>query len=260
MDMEALRLATDLGGTVLSGSGGALVLVERIRRHGLPTLLVLGGRASHLLEALEAWESCGADLNLCALLPTPDTDLHAALPYHRRRIGSLVAALDASLPWLGDRPMLAKRLPGRIHMASLRKLEKAPLSPMEKDELIAFLPDWDKERRRRTFRRAPWIEVEDGFETEIWPGVALPEGAVLEVAPLQLPTAVPLMDVLRGSLRAALHQPIPLLPLPADPSGLHALRELTVNIAAFRGPIEAWNIAFQKLAELPAPPHFCGRC
>ena len=53
MDMAALHLAADLGGSVLSGEGGALVLVERQRGHGLPALLVLGTRSSQLLEALE---------------------------------------------------------------------------------------------------------------------------------------------------------------------------------------------------------------
>jgi hypothetical protein len=134
MDMAALHLAADLRGSVLSGEGGALVLVERQRRHGLPALLVLGTRTPHLLEALEAWETGEADLNLCALLPAPDADLGVALRFHRRRIGSLVAALDASQPWLDDRPMLAKRLPGRIFMASPETMTKAPLSPLDKAE------------------------------------------------------------------------------------------------------------------------------
>lgn len=260
MDLEALRLASDLGGTLLSGSGGGIVLAERIRRHGLPALLVLGGRASHVLEALEAWDSSGVDLNLCAVLPTPGAELGTALPCHRRRIGSLVAALDASLPWLCEKPMLAKRLPGRIFMDHPKKLDKAPLSPLEKDELKAFLPEWDKERRRRAFRRAPWVVAEAGFETEVWPGVDLPEKAVLRVPPLELPTASSLTRILRASLRETLGHSIPLLPLPADPSGLQALSQLTQNIAAFHGPVEAWRRAFASLARLPAPPHFCARC
>jgi hypothetical protein len=260
MDMVALHLAADLGGTVLFGESGSLVLVERQRRHGLPVLLVLGTRSSHLLEVLEAWETCDAELNLCALLPTPGADLNAALRFHRRRIGSLLAALDASLPWLDDRPMLAKRMPGRVFMASTEKLGKAPLSPLEKDEVKAFLPDWDKEQRREAFRRRAWIEVEGGFESDLWPGVALPSGAELRVPPLELPTATALMDVLRSSLRTAFGQPIPLLPLPGDSSNLQAMAQLTPSFAAFRGPVEAWRLAYEKLADLPAPPHFCARC
>lgn len=260
MDMAALQLAADLGGTVLSGPGGALVLVERQRRHGLPTLLVSGSRTSHLLEALEAWESCDAELNLSALLPAPGADFGAALRFHRRRIGSVLAALDASLPWLDGRPMLANRLPGRVHMATPEKLHKAPLSPLDKAELKSFLPTWRKEQRQETFRRGGWREVEGGFEAELWPRVALPHGSELRVPPMELPTATALMDALRSSLRAALGQSIPLLPLPGDPSNLHALARLTPSIAAFRGPVEAWRLAFRKLAGLPAPPHFCARC
>ena len=258
--MAALHLAADLGGSVLSGEGGGLVLVERQRRHGLPALLVLGTRTPHLLEALEAWETCDAQLNLCALLPAPAADFVAALRFHRRRIGSMVAALDTSLPWLDDRPMLAKRLPGRIFMASPKKLGKAPLSPLEKDELKSFLPAWDKAARREAFRRGLWVEVEGGFETDLWPGVAFPTSAELRVPPLELPTATALMDVLRSSLRNAFGHPIPLLPLPGDPSNLHALAQLTPTIAAFHGPVEAWRLAYQKIADLPAPPHFCARC
>ena len=260
MDMAALQLAADLGGSVLSGEGGALVLVERQRGHGLPALLVLGTRTSHLLAALEAWETCAVCLNVSALLPAPGADLRVALRFHRRRIGSLLAALDASLPWLEDRPMLAKRVPGRIFRPSPEKLGKAPLSPLEKDDLKSFLPEWDKPRRREAFRRGRWVEVEGGFETDLWPGVALPTDAQVRVPPLELPTATALMEALRSSLRAAFKQPIPLLPLPRDPSNLHALAQLTPSIAAFRGPVEAWRMAYEKLADLPAPPHFCARC
>ena len=260
MDMAALHLAADLGGSVLSGEGGVLVLVERQRGHGLPAVLVLGTRATHLLGALEAWETCDAELNLCALVPAPGADLPAALRFHRRRIGSLLGAVDASLPWLDDRPMLAQRLPGKTFMASPGKLNKAVLSPLEKAELKAFLPTWGKAERREAFRRGLWREVEGGFETDLWPGVALPTQAELRVAPLELPSASAFMEVLRSSLRHAFGQPIPLLPLPGDPSNLHALAQLTPNLAAFRGPLEAWQLAYQKLAGLPAPSHFCARC
>ncbi|MDE3246058.1 MAG: hypothetical protein KGN80_08220 [Acidobacteriota bacterium] len=156
--------------------------------------------------------------------------------------------------------MLATRLPGRIFRTSPEKLGKAPLSPLEKDELKSFLPEWDKQQRREAFRRGPWVQVEGGFEADLWPGVALPENTQVRVLPLELPTATALMDVLRSSLRAAFKQPIPLLPLPGDPSNLHALAQLTPSFAAFRGPMEAWRVAYGKLAELPAPPHFCARC
>ena len=99
-----------------------------------------------------------------------------------------------------------------------------------------------------------------GFETDFWPGVALPKSAELRVAPRELPTATTLMDLLRSSLRNIYDQPIPLLPLPGDSTNLHALAQLTPSFAAFCGPVEAWRLAYQKLADLPAPPHFCARC
>ncbi|HTL97425.1 MAG TPA: hypothetical protein VL181_01350, partial [Holophagaceae bacterium] len=95
---EALRLAAELGGTRLSGPGGPLVLVERARAHGLPALAVLGREPAHLRAPLEAWARSEAPLNLVGILPLPGTELALALASHRRRIGALVAALDASLP------------------------------------------------------------------------------------------------------------------------------------------------------------------
>ncbi len=50
MNPEALRLAAELGGSVLSAPGGGLVLVERIQGHGLPQVLVLGRSAEDLRE------------------------------------------------------------------------------------------------------------------------------------------------------------------------------------------------------------------
>lgn len=260
MNPGALRLAAELGGTVLSGEGGELVAAERVRAHGLPQLLVLGRGSQQLLEPLEAWEASRAPINLTLLLPAPGAELARALLTHRRRIGSLVAALDAGLPWLEGRPMLAKRLPGRIFSANPRPLDKAPLGPMEKEELKAFLPDWSKEARRAVFRRPEWEPVEGGFEARLWPGVALPENARLLLPPLPLPTASALMEALRGALRQALGRPIPLLPLPEDASALHALRSLSPQVAPFHGPAAAWELAFQALSRLPAPPHFCARC
>ena len=62
------------------------------------------------------------------------------------------------------------------------------------------------------------------------------------------------------SLRAALGRPVPYLPLPRDPTLLHALKDLSPDVAAFRGPEAAWRQAFERIAALPAPPHFCARC
>ncbi|HTL97204.1 MAG TPA: hypothetical protein VL181_00235, partial [Holophagaceae bacterium] len=152
-------------------------------------------------------------------------------------------------PWLEDKPMLAKRLPGRL--ASPAGLEAAPLGPLDMAELRAFLEGWSEARFQRTFLQP---------ETLLWPDVPAPEGARVVVQPLRLAVGHPLMEALRAALRRALGQPIPLLPLPEDPSGLHALRGLTPEAAAFRGPAAAWESAFRSLAALPAPPHFCARC
>ncbi len=268
MHPAAFQLAAELGGTLLTGAAGGLLLVERIQGHGLPQVAVLGLAAADLLEALEAAERMqarGLQVNLLGLVPLPGCDLPAALDLHRRRIGALVAALDAGLPWLGGRPMLARRLPGRIHRATPVALAKAPMGPLEKGELKTFLADWEKDRRKMTFRRPEWREAPDhgehgGFETDLWTGVPVPEGAELRVPPLVLPSATPLTEVLRAALRTATGMAVPLLPLPADPSALHALRLLTPEIAAFRGPVRAWELALAGLARLPGPPHFCARC
>jgi hypothetical protein len=268
MPPAALQLAAELGGTLLGGPAGSLLVVERVKGHGLPQMLVLGRSAADVLEPLEAAErlqTAGLELNLLALVPLPGCDLAAALGLHRRRIGALVAALDAGLPWLDGKPMLPRRLPGRIFRQVPVTLDKAPMGPLEKAELKAFLADWDKGRRKMTFRRPPWLEAPEdaepgGFETALWPGVPLPEGAQLRVPPLELPVGTPLADALRSALGRALGQPIPLLPLPADPAPLHALRALTRDVAAFRGPVPAWELALKAIARLPAPPHFCARC
>ena len=245
----ALRLAAELGGARLSGPGGPLVLVERVRAHGLPMLAVLGREAAHLRDALDAWAANDAPINLAAVLHPPETNLAEALVFHRRRIGAVTAALDASLPWLNGKPMLAKRLPGRI--AGEAALEPAPMGPIETAELAAFLDDWTAERIRASFTHS---------ETLLWPDVPLPAGGRAIVPPLRLAVGSALMDALRDALRRSLAQPIPMLPLPEDPSGLHALSALTKHVAAFRGPTAAWGLALQSLAALPAPPHFCARC
>jgi hypothetical protein len=268
MHPAAFQLAAELGGTLLSGAAGGLLLVERIKGHGLPQVAVLGRGAADVLEPLEAAERVqgqGLELNLLALVPLPGCDLKAALELNRRRIGALVAALDAGLPWLSGKPMLVRRLPGRIVRAAPVPLAKAPMGPLEKGELKAFLTDWEKDRRKMVFRRPEWRETPDhaergGFETDLWPGVSLPDGAELQVPPLELPCATPLTDVLRAALRTATGTPVPILPLPADPSPLHALRLLTPEIAAFRGPVRAWELALAGLSRLPGPRHFCARC
>jgi hypothetical protein len=272
MHPAALQLAAELGGSLLSGAaggmGGGLLLVERITGHGLPQVAVLGRGAADLLEALEAAERVqagGVAFNLLALVPLPGCDLTATLGLHRRRIGALVAALDVGLPWLNGKPMLARRLPGRIFRETPVPLAKAPMGPLEKDELKTFLADWEKDRRKMVFRRPEWREAPDhaehgGFETDLWPGVPLPDGAVLRVPPLELPSATPLADTLRAALRTATGSPVPILPMPGDPSPLHALRSLTTQIGAFRGPVRAWELALTGLARLPGPPHFCARC
>lgn len=267
LNPAALRLAADLGGTWLAGGGGGLLLIERLQGHGLPQVAVLGRTATDVLAPLEAAErsqAAGLELNLLALVPL-SCDLVDMLQLHRRRIGALVAALDAGLPWLNDTPMLVRRLPGRITSSAPVALAKAPMGPLEKTVLKAFLPDWEKGRRRRVFRRPEWRadsnHGEPGrFETDLWPGVPLPAGAELRVPPLELPHGTPLMDVLRAALRTTTRQAIPVLPLPEDPSPLHALRLLTPDIAAFRGSAQAWELALKGLARLPAPPHFCARC
>lgn len=268
MNPQALRLAAELGGSVLSApgasGGGSLILVERLQGHGLPQVLVLGRRAEDLREPLEAASTVharGLAVNVLGLVLVPGGDLASALDLHRRRLGALVGALDAGLPWLDGRPMLARRLPGRLASAAPAALEKAPMGPLEKAQLKAFLPDWTKVRRRETFRRPEWREdPAGGFEADLWPGVPLPEGAELRVAPLVLPEGTALADALRTALRAATGQPIPFLPLPGDPAPLHALRALTPEATAFRGPARAWELAFEGLSKLPAPQHFCARC
>ena len=254
MSLDALRLAAELGGARLSGPGGPLVLVERIRAHGLPALAVLGREPAHLKDALDAWAAGDAPLNLVGLVPLPETDLAEALASQRRRIGAVTAALDASLPWLNGAPMLAKRLPGRI--AGQIRLEPAPMGPLEAAALRDFLKDWTPARIRDTFV----LPTSHRSETLLWPDAGVPMGGNILVQPLRLAVGSPLMDALRAALRRALGRPIPLLPLPESPSGLHALRLLSGHVAAFRGPSAAWNLALQSIAALPAPPHFCARC
>jgi hypothetical protein len=263
MNPQALQLAAELGGSVLSAPGGSLILVERLQGHGLPQALVLGRTVADLREALEGLagaQAQGVALNGLALLPLPGCDLAAALELHRRRLGALVCALDAGLPWLAGQPMLARRLPGRVFRPTPAPLAPVPIGPLEWSQLAAFLPHWEEAQRHAAFRQPPWHAVEGGVEADLWPAVPLPEGAHLQTPPLALPEATPLTDALRTALRAATGQAIPFLPLPGDPAPLHALRTLTPAATAFRGPARAWELAFEHLAQLPAPPHFCARC
>ncbi len=78
--------------------------------------------------------------------------------------------------------------------------------------------------------------------------------------PLSLPTATPFVEALRSTLRATSPAPVDFLPLPGDPRPLHALRRLTPTVACFWGEAPIWQEALRRLAELPAPAHFCGRC
>ncbi len=261
----ALRLAAELGGSLLTGPGPGLDLlaIERMKAHGLPQVLVASTHAPDLLEplaAIAAAQEAGLGLNLVAVLLLPGAIPEAAFHHHRRRLGALICALDAGLPWLDGRPMLAKRLPGRIRAARPLELPKAPLAPLEKAELKAFLPDWDKARRKEVFRQPEWTAVGGGFESFLWPGLEAPAGAEILVGPLALSSATPVSEALRASLRAALGRPVPCLPLPGDPTLLHALKDLSPDVAAFRGPEAAWRQAFERIAALPAPPHFCARC
>jgi hypothetical protein len=249
--MEGLRLAAELEGALLSGPGGSLILVERILQHAAPRIAVLGQRKEDLQAALQAYAQLAEEaipLNLIGILPLPGSDFAAVLERERRRIGALVAALDASLPWLMDKPMLVRCLPGRIRGSGA--LEPLALTSIQAFELRRHLGS------ESSFLQPAW----DGARAVWWPGTSRPPHSEVEIAPLELPTSSLLSDVLRQSLRAATAGPIDFLPMVADPSGLHALRQLTPEATAFRGPEAAWREALRRFATLPAPPHFCARC
>lgn len=262
MDFAALRLAAELGGHLLSGPEPtqSLVLVERLRAHALPTLLVFGQGREDLAAPLGAWDASTAELNLACILPTSSTEVARALACHRLRIGSLLGAVDAALPWLEDRPMMAKRLPGRLRSVAQLPLESAFLRPLERADLRTHLPLWPEPRLLETFVHPPWQAEGTRLEVAWWPGTACPAGAEIVRPPLELPSQAPFPETFRRALRLCSAGPVPWLPHPGDPSNLQALALLTPNIAAFRGPVEAWAQAFDHLAELPSPPHFCGRC
>ncbi len=249
--MEGLRLAAELGGALLSGPGGSLILVERIAEHTAARVAVLGRTSEDLQPALEAHADLREKeraLNLVGLLPLPGSDLSRVLERERRRIGALVAALDAGLPWLAGKPMLWRCLTGQVR-------GHGTLAPLSLTSIQAF------ELRRYLGAEADFLQPTwKGDTAAWWPGTPPPEHSQAVVPPIDLPTATALSEALRQSLRAATGNPIDFLPAEDDPSGLHALRQLTPETTAFRGPISAWTEALRRLSALPAPPHFCARC
>lgn len=257
MDLELLRLAGRLGGTLLQAAGAVpLLLVERIARHGAPQALLLGVDATALaapLEAIGALQEQGLDFNLLAALD-PGEDREAILLTHRRRLGSLVCALEVRPPQA--EPFLPKRLPGWIQADRPLAQEPARLSPLERAQLAERFPESDLQ----SFTLPTWERTETGWTARSWPGTVLPAGARLVRPGLELPTASPVSEALRAALRAASRQPVPFLPGLDDPARLQALALLGSEVQQFPGTAEAWRQAFRALAALPAPPHFCARC
>lgn len=263
MDLSALTLAERLGGTLLQAAGAApLLIAERLVRHGAPLVLVLAAAPADLepvLAVASALQAQGLDLNVVGVLD-PGPGLEAPLGLHRRRLGSLLCALQAAPPWGGGRPLLAKRLPGRIRAAQPLPLVPARLSPLERSQLQDQDPAWTPGRLQETFVQPAWERTGGAWTARWWPGVALPPGAEVLVPPLELPAATPLTEALRSALRSASRQPVPFLPVDGDPSRLHALGSLVADAQAFDGGPAAWSGALVNLARLPAPPHFCARC
>lgn len=209
---------------------------------------------------MEAMAHSKARINLTGVLPGRTTRIHQALAYHKNHIGSLVGALDVGLPWLGDRPMMPKRLPGRLRAACPLDLEPASLRPLEKADLEAQLGASARETIDPIFLRPRWNQEEGGFFASWWPGVPKPNGAEIVQPYLTLPSNTPFTEALRASLRLSSTRPVPWLPHPGNPAELQALAQLTTELAAFHGSIDDWSEALNRLAELPAPPHFCSRC
>jgi hypothetical protein len=259
---ESLQLASELGGTILLSERAPLLVVERVKEHRFPRLLVFGQNAEDLetpLKAIELAHVEGLPLNLIAILFLGSGDLAKALVLHQKRLGSMLGALDASLPWLMDRPMMAKRLPGRIECHKATQLEPAFLGPMERVELASHLQG-SNEALERVFISPPWAKAGEMFQHKLWSDVPIPPEAKCVQAPMKLSTTSPFFEAFRMALRAALGHPIPLLPQDENPRALQAMAQLTPNLAAFRGPLSAWSLALRAIAELPAPPHFCARC
>ncbi len=241
--LEGLRLAAEWQGSLLSGEGGPLLLVERVREHTGPRLALFAHHPADLAPALEAWARSGVNLNLVGLVPLAQTELSRVFQREARRIGALLGALDLTQPALGEAPHLIRRLPGLLEPGAAGCLA-LPLTSIQAFELrryLGALPAWAEEAQQ-------W-----------WEGPA-PASARILAEPFMLPTAIPLAEALRGTLRAASPEPVDFLPVPGDPRPLAALRKLTPAVACFRGDAEIWGEALRRLAELPAPAHFCGRC
>ncbi|HJV22177.1 MAG TPA: hypothetical protein VJ570_05750 [Holophagaceae bacterium] len=241
--LEGLRLAAEWQGALLTGEGGPLLLIERVREHTGPRLALFGQRPEQLAPALEAWAASDVNLTLVGLVPLATTDLPRALQREFRRIGALLGALDLSQSPLGPAPHLVRRLPGLLTGGEAAGSE-LPLTGIQAFELRSYcdgLPAWAAPGRH-------W-----------WEGPA-PTGAEVLAEPLALPTAIPLTDALRGVLRSRAQGPVDFLPLPGDPRPLHALKRLTPAATVFTGDAGVWREVLARLAALPAPAHFCGRC
>ncbi|MBI4914010.1 MAG: hypothetical protein HY823_14865 [Acidobacteria bacterium] len=263
MDLGSLEKSARIGGSLLQVPGATpLILVERISEHGWPLVAVLGRHESDLsgpLGAIGDLQAQGLPLNLAGLLPL-DSDGAPFLEPYRTRIGSLVCAIDAGIPWPEGQPIVPRRLPGRLRAPHPVPLGRARLSPLEAGQLKDLLPEWSRQHIEEVFESPPWIPSKDGFEAPWWPGVVLPSGVQVLWDPLELPTAAPVQERARAVLRGQGGRPVPVLPLDADPRPLQALGMLSPDLAVFRGPVEAWKDLFLRLATLPAPPHFCARC
>ncbi len=244
MSLEGLRLAAAWQGAVLSGAGGSLLLVERLHSHTAPRLALLAPQVEDLAPALAAWSASAPTLTLVGLVPLEGGDLASQLAREARRIGALVGALDLGLPSLGAGPHLVRRLPGRLRAPSADPppLDLTRIQAFELSRYLGSLPAWATERGH-------W-----------WEGPP-PAGGTVDVPPLQLPTATPFTEALRAALRAAGSGSVDFLPHPGDPRVLHALRGLTPAVQALPQASEAaWREILARVADLPAPPHFCARC
>lgn len=258
-----LRRALSLGATWVGGAGRPdLLLAERILSHGLPQVLILGNSEEDLeapLAAIAAQHRMGLRLNLLAILAA-EGDPAPALSAHRQRLGSLLCALDASLPCWKVGAALPRMLPGRLEAETPLALEPASLGPLDRAHLAGRLPGLGPEGLEAVFVRPSWEPWGTGWRARLWPGVPVPAGAVVACEPLTVPTATPVAEALRGAMRVEAGGPVPFLPFDEDPTRLQALRGLTPELGAFQGSSSAWEDAFRRLAALPAPPHFCARC
>lgn len=228
-----------------------MVLVERTVLHTAARVAVLSRAPEDLAPVLRAHEKLAQreiPINLVALLPLGEADLPALFDREARRIGALVAALDASLPWPSESPMMVRCLPGRIR-------GQGELAPLSLSSIQAF-------EMKRYFGEEPsFLQPQwDNGQALWWPKTPRPPHSHIEVPPLELPTATLLSDTLRQALRKTTGAVVDFLPMVGDPTGLHALKALTSEVTAYRGSSATWEEALEGLAALPAPPHFCARC